>query len=385
MDESTEGWLVGDGEIVELIRSKDWSQTALGPIDAVAREPAHDGLADARLLVPDQRDLGPGRGADLEQGLLARLRREAPARVRQRLPRVLGLRVAGDRRRVRDGPQRRDGVPREPADVPGPQRLPRGDLVHVLAEPDPRRDGRGRRPVPPGRRDDRAHARGPAHARAARPRRLRRRRPAASRRRPSSRSACSATTRSTCRCSTLVTWSTTARPRLAGQTGGRAHRPAGASSPTSSAPARTRHDSHSASARHAGPHEEPLEQALFLPISPPGAERPAGVLVAGISTRLPLDETYRGFFDLVAQGVTSALANALAYEQERARAEALAEHRPRQDRVLLQRLARVPHAADADARAAGGGACGRRRARSRPRAASGWRPRTATACGCCGW
>src|SRR4051794_21057320 len=27
------GWLVGDGEIVELIRSKDWSRTALGPIE----------------------------------------------------------------------------------------------------------------------------------------------------------------------------------------------------------------------------------------------------------------------------------------------------------------------------------------------------------------
>jgi signal transduction histidine kinase len=76
---------------------------------------------------------------------------------------------------------------------------------------------------------------------------------------------------------------------------------------------------------HAGPHEEPLERALLLPISPPGSERPAGVLVAGVSTRLRLDETYRGFFDLVAQGVTSALANAIAYEQERKRAEALAE------------------------------------------------------------
>jgi signal transduction histidine kinase len=76
---------------------------------------------------------------------------------------------------------------------------------------------------------------------------------------------------------------------------------------------------------HTGTYEEPLEQALFLPVSPPGAERPAGVLVAGISTRLPLDETYRGFFDLVAQGVTSTLANALAYAQERRRAEALAE------------------------------------------------------------
>jgi signal transduction histidine kinase len=68
-----------------------------------------------------------------------------------------------------------------------------------------------------------------------------------------------------------------------------------------------------------------VADALYLPLSPPGAERPAGVLVAGISPRLPLDETYRGFFDLVAQGVTSSLANALAYEQERGRAEALAE------------------------------------------------------------
>jgi hypothetical protein len=25
-------WLVGDGEIVELIRAMDWSKTALGPI-----------------------------------------------------------------------------------------------------------------------------------------------------------------------------------------------------------------------------------------------------------------------------------------------------------------------------------------------------------------
>jgi signal transduction histidine kinase len=76
---------------------------------------------------------------------------------------------------------------------------------------------------------------------------------------------------------------------------------------------------------HAGPHVEPIEEALVMPIALPGAERPAGVLVAGVSTRLPLDETYRGFFDLVAAGVTSALANALAYEQERERAEALAE------------------------------------------------------------
>jgi signal transduction histidine kinase len=76
---------------------------------------------------------------------------------------------------------------------------------------------------------------------------------------------------------------------------------------------------------HAGCYEEPLGQALLLPITLPGLERAAGVLVAGVSTRLALDETYRGFFDLVAAGVTSVLANAIAYEQERNRAEALAE------------------------------------------------------------
>jgi signal transduction histidine kinase len=76
---------------------------------------------------------------------------------------------------------------------------------------------------------------------------------------------------------------------------------------------------------HAGPYPEPVAQALMLPIALPGDDRPAGVLVAGISTRLPLDETYLGFLDLVGAGVSSAVANATAYEQQRRRAEALAE------------------------------------------------------------
>src|SRR2546425_5226234 len=50
-----------------------------------------------------------------------------------------------------------------------------------------------------------------------------------------------------------------------------------------------------------------------------------GVLVAGVSSRLALNETYRAFYDLLAAGVTTAVANARAYEEERKRAEALAE------------------------------------------------------------
>jgi signal transduction histidine kinase/CheY-like chemotaxis protein len=76
---------------------------------------------------------------------------------------------------------------------------------------------------------------------------------------------------------------------------------------------------------HAGPHAESIEQALMLPIALPGVERPVGVLVAGISTRLPLDDTYLGFLALVGAGVSNAVAHATAYEQQRRRAEALAE------------------------------------------------------------
>ncbi len=76
---------------------------------------------------------------------------------------------------------------------------------------------------------------------------------------------------------------------------------------------------------HAGPYPEATERALVLPLIPPGASHPAGVVVAGISSRLPLDEVYRGFVDLVAAGVTNLLANATAYERERDRVRALAE------------------------------------------------------------
>jgi signal transduction histidine kinase len=74
-----------------------------------------------------------------------------------------------------------------------------------------------------------------------------------------------------------------------------------------------------------GPYPEAAKTALALPITPPGSERPIAVLVAGVSTRLPLNEAYRAFFDLLASAVTSAVANARAYEEERQRAEALAE------------------------------------------------------------
>jgi len=74
-----------------------------------------------------------------------------------------------------------------------------------------------------------------------------------------------------------------------------------------------------------GPYPEPLRKAFVLPIPGLGLQRWAGVLIAGVSTRLPLDDAYRTFYDLLAGHISSALANARSYEEERRKAEALAE------------------------------------------------------------
>jgi PAS domain S-box-containing protein len=74
-----------------------------------------------------------------------------------------------------------------------------------------------------------------------------------------------------------------------------------------------------------GPYPESPKTAFVSPIFPPGSEQAAAIIVAGLSSRLPLNEMYRDFFDLVAATVTAAVANARAYEDERRRAEALAE------------------------------------------------------------
>jgi PAS domain S-box-containing protein len=70
---------------------------------------------------------------------------------------------------------------------------------------------------------------------------------------------------------------------------------------------------------------EPPTAAIVLPIRNSGQDRPAGILVAGISTRRAFDDDYRGFMDMLAGHVASAIASARAYEDEKRRAEALAE------------------------------------------------------------
>jgi PAS domain S-box-containing protein len=74
-----------------------------------------------------------------------------------------------------------------------------------------------------------------------------------------------------------------------------------------------------------GPGEDPPATGIVLPIAKPGQKRPIGFLVAGISPRRAFDDEYRGFVELVAGHIAAAIANARAHEEERRRAEALAE------------------------------------------------------------
>lgn len=74
-----------------------------------------------------------------------------------------------------------------------------------------------------------------------------------------------------------------------------------------------------------GPYPEPPDEALVLPIIPPGADRPAAIFVAGISARLPLDAAYRSFYGALASAVATGVANAGAYDDARRRAKALTE------------------------------------------------------------
>jgi len=65
--------------------------------------------------------------------------------------------------------------------------------------------------------------------------------------------------------------------------------------------------------------------ALVLPIGLRGDARLAGVLVAGLSPRLALDDSDRSFLDLVAGHVAGAVTSARVLREARERADALAE------------------------------------------------------------
>jgi diguanylate cyclase (GGDEF)-like protein/PAS domain S-box-containing protein len=66
-------------------------------------------------------------------------------------------------------------------------------------------------------------------------------------------------------------------------------------------------------------------QVIVLPVSGSAHEATAGVLVAGVSPVRPMDEGCRTFFDLAAGQIASSLVAVRTYEEQKKRAEALAE------------------------------------------------------------
>jgi signal transduction histidine kinase len=67
------------------------------------------------------------------------------------------------------------------------------------------------------------------------------------------------------------------------------------------------------------------DQAMVVPIKQQGHERPAGFIVVGLNPYRRFSAAYSGFLDLIAGQVAAGLANARAYDEERRRAESLAE------------------------------------------------------------
>jgi signal transduction histidine kinase/FixJ family two-component response regulator len=75
----------------------------------------------------------------------------------------------------------------------------------------------------------------------------------------------------------------------------------------------------------AGPWCDPPNTAIIIPIRSNKPGELTGFVIAGVSSRLRLDYLYRSFFELMAAQIATSIANVHAYEEERKRAEALAE------------------------------------------------------------
>lgn len=74
-----------------------------------------------------------------------------------------------------------------------------------------------------------------------------------------------------------------------------------------------------------GPWPDAPDSAVVIPIRSNIQGQYSGFLVAGLSSRLKFDEGYRSFLELATSQIATAISNGRAYEEERKRAEALAE------------------------------------------------------------
>jgi signal transduction histidine kinase/DNA-binding NarL/FixJ family response regulator len=69
----------------------------------------------------------------------------------------------------------------------------------------------------------------------------------------------------------------------------------------------------------------PPARARLVPMARQGQEEPIGIFITALNPYRQLDASYSGFLDLVAGQIAASITNAQAYEEERQRAQALAE------------------------------------------------------------
>jgi signal transduction histidine kinase len=71
--------------------------------------------------------------------------------------------------------------------------------------------------------------------------------------------------------------------------------------------------------------DKPPARARLVPIARQGQEKPVGIFIAALNPYRQFDAFYGGFLDLITGQIAASITNASAYEQERKRAEELAE------------------------------------------------------------
>ena len=381
------------------MRAYDWAKTPLGPPARLAGCAQDLGAHHAHVAPADLDRLGARAHLPLQRSLQVDHRRQASLGAGQAdlagLARDLVRHRADARHRHA---RRRRHLRRGAAPDHGAQRLSRGDLLHLLLQPDPdRRRHGGRHHLRQHRRHAARDRRTPARA-AARARRRAQAKRVPGSKRASCRSRRSPPTGATSP-SPRSTWSSRpTRAVLVSSTGlrartgcladvavrstmqrrGRSPRCCATTSPSGSRICRAS----SATTRRPARGRSRRRSAVLLPIASSGETGRAGVLVVGLNPFRLYDDNYRG---LPRSRRTPGRGGDRQCRGLRAGAAArrgAGRDRPRQDRVLLQRQPRVPHAAHPDAGPArrGAGQVRRRRHPGQPRA---WcRRRTATACGC---
>lgn len=135
-------FLAGGGELGELIRTFDWRATSLGPPEEWPAEL----LTAVRIMLTSTQPIWIGWGDDLtylyNDPYKAIIGGKAPADAGAADEGRVGRDLGHDRADAGAGPERGQGHVRGVAAAHhGAERLPGGDLLHLLVRPDPRRLG----------------------------------------------------------------------------------------------------------------------------------------------------------------------------------------------------------------------------------------------------